>query len=68
MPTLEAYIVAGQDEPTCLVWTRDAGGRFPAEPLTVMGTDKVVDIPALSLTIPLADIYRGIFDTPQTKD
>lgn len=68
MATLEAYIVAGQDEPSCLIWTRDANGRFPAEPLTVTGTDKVLEIPALSLALPLAEIYRGIFAAPQTKD
>jgi hypothetical protein len=58
----------GQDEPSCLIWTRDAIGGFPAEPLTVTGTDEVLEIPASSLAIPLAEIYRGIFAAPQAKD
>lgn len=63
LASLTAYIVASQDEPACLVWTRGADGRFPAEPAPVKGDEGTIDIPALSLVIPLAEVYRGLVGT-----
>lgn len=60
LSTLTAYIVASQDEPVCQVWVRDGDGSFPAVPLTIDGRDQVIHIPALSVAIPLAEVYRGI--------
>jgi Uma2 family endonuclease len=62
LPSLEAYIVASQDEPACYVWVRDGSRQFAAAPAQVRGREMTIDIPALSLSIPLADIYRGILD------
>ena len=64
--SLEAYIIASQDEATCRVWTRSDNREFSDDPITVTGLDKSIDIPALSLSIPLADIYRGLSLKPAT--
>jgi Uma2 family endonuclease len=60
LDTLQAYIVASQDEPACLVWLRGADGAFPAEPVEVKGPAGVIRVAALSVEIPLGDVYRGI--------
>jgi Uma2 family endonuclease len=61
IPSLQAYIVASQDEAVCLVWLRGPDGNFPAEPVEIAGVTSVIRIPPLSVEIALADIYRGIF-------
>lgn len=61
LPTLETYIVASQDEAIVWVWQRDGETRaFPAQPEEIAGLDGVIDIPALGVTLPLAEAYRGI--------
>lgn len=64
LTSLEAYIVASQSEPNCKVWVRGADRDFADEPLAVTGLDATIDIPALSLSIPLRDIYDGLFNKP----
>jgi Uma2 family endonuclease len=58
--TLRAYIVAEPDAPDCLVWVRGADGRFPEQPETVAGADGVINVPALGLSLKLAEVYRHI--------
>lgn len=60
LTSLLAYIVASQDGPVCQIWLRGADGAFPAHPATIEGRDQVIHIPALSVAIPLAEVYRGI--------
>jgi Uma2 family endonuclease len=60
IPSLQAYIVAAQDEPACLVWLRDNNGMFPAEPVEVKGHSGIIRIAKLAVEIRLSDIYRGI--------
>lgn len=60
LASLHAYIVASQDEPACLVWLRGADGNFPAEPGEMRGYQGTIDIRALSLVIPLGEVYRGL--------
>ncbi|MFM9939311.1 MAG: Uma2 family endonuclease [Hyphomicrobiaceae bacterium] len=62
IPSLEAYIVASQEGAACWTWVRGADRQFPRDPIALAGPDKIVDIPALSLSIPLADVYRDIID------
>ena len=62
LPSLQAYVIASQDEVACFVYLRGPNGTFTDEPETVQGADKAIDIPALSLSIPLAEIYRGLFE------
>jgi Uma2 family endonuclease len=67
LETLQAYIIADQNEPACLVYLRNGDGSFPEEPVTVMGLDKVIDIPTLSLSISLAEVYGGLPPAPPVK-
>lgn len=61
LPSLQAYIVASQDEPLVWVWQRDAvTGAFPPLPREISGSDGAVVIDALGVTLPLGEIYRGI--------
>lgn len=66
--SLEVYIVASQDEPICWVWQRSgskAGDSappraFPPRPAELAGRDQALEIPALGISLPLAEIYRRI--------
>jgi Uma2 family endonuclease len=61
LASLEAYIVASQDEPILWVWQRDAASRaFPSKPQQIDGRDQSLAIAALAITLPLAQLYRGI--------
>src|SRR5262245_50921493 len=60
LASLEAYVVASQDESRCWVWRRGHDRRFAELPDEVQGLDRVIDVPALGVAIPVADIYRGI--------
>lgn len=61
LPSLEAYVVASQDKAIVWVWQRDPDTRaFPAQPVEIEGLDGIISVPALGVTLPLAEIYRGI--------
>lgn len=61
LPTVEAYVVVSQDEAICWIWTRDPATKaFPPKPAKVQGRDQALDIACLAVTLPLAEIYRGI--------
>jgi Uma2 family endonuclease len=60
LASLQAYIVASQDEPMCYVWVRGADGRFEERPAEIKGRDQMIPVPALGIAISLADVYRGI--------
>ena len=60
LPSLVAYVVASQDEAKCYVWIRSADGSFESAPTIVEGLDQCIRVPALSVAIPLAEVYRGI--------
>ena len=62
IPTLDAYIVASQDEAAMLVWTRDAGGSFPEAGREVTGVEQSIAISGrgLAVTLKLADVYRDV--------
>jgi len=59
LPSLEAYIVASQDEPRLWVWQRGPNG-WPSKPEVVEGREAVLSLRALRVDIRLAGIYRGI--------
>lgn len=57
----QAYLVVSRDAPIIWVWHRDpASGAFPRLPIEIAGRDRAVEIAALGITLPLADIFRGI--------
>jgi Uma2 family endonuclease len=61
LPSLEAYIVASQDEPIVWIWQRDVASReFPVEPSEIAGRERAITLDALAITLPLAELYRGI--------
>ena len=58
---LEAYIVASQEEPIVWVWQRDGASRaFPKKPEEIAGRQASVTLRALGVSLPLAELYRGI--------
>ncbi len=67
-PSLEACIVASQDEPICWIWQRpvrtkdapDAARSFPRVPAEIAGRDQVIAVTSLDIVLPLEEIYRGI--------
>ena len=66
LPSLECYIVASQDEPIVWVWHRDVDTReFPKLATEIAGASSKIEIPSLALSLPLAEIYRGIAGRPQ---
>ena len=60
LSTLQAYIVASQDEVACVVWVRDSRGQFLADGIDVKGLDAVVEVKAMGVSIPLRQIYAGL--------
>ena len=57
MTSLDAYLVLAQDEPKAWIWVRGSTG-FPAG-AEIIGADGSIRIPALSIDLPLAEIYGG---------
>jgi Uma2 family endonuclease len=64
LASLEAYIVAAQDEPRLWIWNRETGAEraWPKVPLEVFGKDKSVPVPFLGVDLPMAEIYAAIPD------
>ncbi len=61
LPSLQAYIVASQDEPIVWLWQRDAASRaFPAKPQEIAGREAAITVAGLGLSLPMAELYRGI--------
>lgn len=58
--SLEAYIVARQDDVHCYVWQRLEDGTFPAEPMQMKSRTDMIHVPRVGVAIPLAEVYRGI--------
>ena len=55
LPSLTHYVVIAQDAVEVVVFGR--GSRFPEERLKRL--DQSLELPALGVTLPLAEIYRG---------
>jgi Uma2 family endonuclease len=59
LPSLCAYLAFEQDEPKAWVWMRGEDG-IALTPNTVAGRDEIIRIAALNISLPLAEIYRGL--------
>lgn len=60
LPSLAAYVVLAQDEAVAHVWLKGDDG-FPPEPMILTpAIAPSIDIAALGVTLPFADIYRGV--------
>src|ERR1044072_8866895 len=62
LPSLLAYLVLSQDEPKAWIWVRGATG-FSAAPEVIAGEQGTVRVPALSIELPLSEIYQGFANT-----
>jgi Uma2 family endonuclease len=60
--TLQAYIVASQDEPAMVIWQRQTDGSFPNEPRELQGIETRLDFTACGQTLALdfAQIYADL--------
>jgi Uma2 family endonuclease len=57
---VDLYVIAAQDQPLVKVWRRQADGAWPEKPETLEGMESGVALPALGITLPLAEIYRRV--------
>ncbi len=57
IPSVQSYLVLSQDEPRAWLWSRTDAGW--AGPDMIEGLDGIIDVPALSVAIPLSSIYRS---------
>jgi Uma2 family endonuclease len=55
--SLVAYLVCSQDEARVWIWPRGDAG-WAAAPKMIEGIEASVDVPALGIRIPLAEVYR----------
>ena len=64
LPSLEAYLVAAQDEARMWLWQRPAKGEsarpFPAESQELAGLDAKLSLNALGVEAQLSEIYSGL--------
>ena len=65
LSSLSAYLVLSQDEPKAWVWAR-SGAEFTAGSEIVAGDGGIIRVPALSIELPLAEIYEGF--VPEKSD
>lgn len=57
LPTLRAYLVLSQSELKAWIWIRGEAG-LTAAPEVIEGQHGIVSVPALSIEIPLPEIYQ----------
>jgi len=62
LPSLAAYLVFAQSGHKAYVWTRDAAGGFSPAPSVIIGRDKIINVAALKLVLPLGAVYVGLDD------
>ena len=55
IPSVRNYLVLSQDEPRGWLWSRTEEGW--TGPTMIEGEEGIIDVPALSVSIPLASIY-----------
>jgi Uma2 family endonuclease len=59
LPSLSVYLALAQEEAKVWVWMRGEDGFSPT-PQIVAGGDALIQIPALGIELPLAEIYTGL--------
>jgi Uma2 family endonuclease len=58
LPSLAAYLVLSQDE--IKAWVYSKGSEQRPGPRVISGAGAAISVPALSIDLPLAEIYRGV--------
>lgn len=62
-PSIRHYVIVHQDTARVAVWTRAENGHLvPGDDVTGQGSG--IDLPALTISLPLAAIYDGLFRSP----
>lgn len=56
--SLRRILLIEPAQPHVTVWSRTAGGDWTSA--DTLGLDQVIDIPEIGVTLPMAEIYRGI--------
>jgi hypothetical protein len=57
---VDCYLVCAQDEARAWLWSRGPDRVWPLQAQVIEGLDGAVDVPALGVSIPLAEIYRRV--------
>jgi Uma2 family endonuclease len=57
IPSLLAYVVLSQDEPSAWIWTRKEGG-FKPEPEILDGAESIIRVAALKVELPLLELVE----------
>ncbi len=60
LPSLQAYLVAAQDEARNWLWERGKDGEFPNEPVEVHGKEKSVALHCFGVSVSMAEIYLSL--------
>ncbi len=58
--TLEAYVVASQEEPRLTLWQRGADGLFPSLPVEMADRNDTLTFNALPLSVTVGELYTGV--------
>ncbi len=58
--TLDAYMVASQEEPRLTIWQRGADSLFPSLPVELADRNDRLDLGALSLSVTVGELYDGV--------
>lgn len=61
LASLQHFVLVDRDSPSIQLASRTAP-RSWTEPEDVVGLDKVLALPAIGVELPLAEIYRDVFD------
>jgi hypothetical protein len=60
LSSLASYLIFAQDEIKAWAYSRIGERQFPPGPQVFVGADTSISIPALSIDLPLIDIYGGV--------
>ena len=60
LPNLVQYLVASEEAPRVLSWSRDDGWNWPSEPETVSGMSGMVRLAPFGLSMSLAEVYDRV--------
>jgi len=60
LSSLATYLIFAQDEIKAWAYTRSSDQQFPPGPKVVGDAETPINIPALNIDLPLADVYAGV--------
>ncbi len=63
VPSITYILLIDPEAPQVTLWTRAGSGGWGHA--TIAGLDRVIDLPAVDVTLPLADLYRRVSFAPR---